>query len=137
MRRLRWAGAALTALLIGVLVGCSKEGPGGRLEVSGTVTYKGTPVDNGTIEFVPHQGVKTQSGSPITNGRYRIPADRGLMPGDYTVKISSMEPVAVSDEPGGLPGKDPKERLPAKYNTKSTLTKEVKKGQTTIDFTLD
>jgi hypothetical protein len=118
------------------LTGC-ESGDGGRVSVSGYVEYKGTPLQTGSIEFIPHPGVKTQSGAVITNGRFSIPADKGLEPGMYTVKISAMETTDVSVEPGGLPGKDPKELLPAKYNTKSTLTQEVKKGENKFEFKLD
>jgi hypothetical protein len=120
-----------------VLVSCGDSGSAsGRLAISGTVHFKGAPVQNGSIEFVPHPGVKTTSGAPITNGRFSIPADRGLEPGAYTIKISSME-APPDTEPGGLPGPDPKELLPEKYNTKSTLTEEVKAGKTTFEFKLE
>jgi hypothetical protein len=136
MSRIRLAGAFLTAWAIVFVAGCGDD-TGGRLAITGSVDYKGVPLDQGSIEFLPHPGVKTQAGATITNGRYSIPADKGLEPGMYTVKISSIEGPDVSVEPGGLPGKEPKERLPAKYNTKSTLTKEVKKGETKFDFQLD
>ena len=130
-------GCASSALIMCLVCGCGGGGDaGGRLAVSGTVHYKGEPVQTGSIEFVPHPGVKTQSGSPITNGRFSIPKDKGLEPGAYTVKISAMEAVA-GGEPGGLPGPDPKELIPAKYNTKSTLTKEIKTGETNLEFKLE
>jgi hypothetical protein len=126
----------LTALAILTLASCEGD-VGGRLAISGTVEYKGEPVQQGTIEFIPHPGGKTQSGATITNGRFTIPKEKGLEPGVYTVKISSMEGLEPPAEPGGLPGKDPKELLPAKYNTKSTLTKEVSKTETKFEFKLD
>lgn len=135
---MRSLGASF-ALIICLTCGCGGSGGGGsdgRLAISGSVHYKNEPVQNGSIEFVPHPGVKTTSGSPITNGRFSIPADKGLEPGAYTVKISAMEVIPPS-EPGGLPGPDPKELIPAKYNTKSTLTREIKAGETTLEFKLD
>ena len=136
MLRVRLALSALTALAIISLAGCGGD-TAGRLTVSGTVLFKGEPLDQGSIEFIPHPGVKTQSGAMITNGHFSIPADKGLEPGMYTVKISSIEAPAPTDQPGGLPGKDPKERIPAKYNVKSTLTQEVKKGDNKFEFKLD
>ena len=136
MQRAHCAMTVLTALLILTLASCDGD-VGGRLAISGTVEYKGEPVQQGSIEFIPHPGGKTQSGSTITNGRFSIPKDKGLEPGVYTVKISSMEGLEPPAEPGGLPGKDPKELLPAKYNTKSTLTKEVTKTETKFEFKLD
>jgi hypothetical protein len=134
MQRLRCTGLALMLVCIAVLTGC--KGGDERLAISGTVSYKGNPIQEGSIEFVPHPGVKTQSGGPITNGRFRIPASHGLEPGNYTVKISSMK-VEPAGEPGGLPGKDPEEMIPAKYNTASTLTREIKRGDTNLTFDLD
>lgn len=135
MHRVRGRVLILMGLVMAFLVGCGGAS-GGRLGVTGTVTYKGAPVDNGSIEFIPHPGVKTTSGSSITNGRFSIPADRGLEPGNYTIKISAMDAV-VAGEPGGLPGKDPVEKIPAKYNSKSTLTEEVSPSKTKFDFKLD
>jgi hypothetical protein len=119
------------------LSGCSGGDKTGRMAISGKVLLKGEPVPTGSIEFVPHPGVNTTSGAVITNGRFSIPADKGLEPGNYTVKISWIETPPPSDEPGGLPGKDPVEKIPAKYNTKSTLTTEIKTGQPELEFKLD
>jgi hypothetical protein len=129
---------AVFALVVCFICGCGggAADSGGRLAISGTIHYKNEPVQNGSIEFVPHPGVKTTSGSTITNGRFSFPREQGLEPGAYTVKISAMEVIPPS-EPGGLPGPDPKELIPAKYNTKSTLTREVKPDQTEFEFKLD
>jgi hypothetical protein len=136
MPRVRLALSALTVLAMVCLAGCGGD-IGNRVAVSGTVLVKGEPLDQGTIEFIPHPGVKTQSGAMITNGRFTIPAEKGLEPGTYTIKISSVEGGGPTDEPGGLPGKEPKERIPAKYNAKSKLTEEVKKGDNKFEFKLD
>jgi hypothetical protein len=128
---------AILGLVAGLGLGCGGgSGPGGRLGVSGSVSYKGQPVDQGSIEFIPIGGGKSQQGAAIQGGKYSIPAKQGLLPGKYGVKISSLEGGGAA-EPGGLPGPEPKERLPAKYNTKSTLEREIKAGQTTQDFNLD
>jgi hypothetical protein len=138
MRRARCSQNAAIALVVCCLAGCGEPGEvGGRLAITGTVKYKGEPIPSGSIEFIPHPGVNTNGGASITNGRYKIPAEKGLEPGMYTVKISWADPPAVTDEPGGLPGKDPVEKLPEKYNSKSTLTEEVTKEKRTIDFNLD
>jgi hypothetical protein len=136
MQRHRCALILLLLLAVCVLAGCA-GGSGDRQPVTGLVTYKGEPLQNGSIEFIPHPGVKTSSGAMITNGRFTIPTNKGLDPGIYTVKISAQEGGGATDEPGGLPGKEPKELIPAKYNSKSTLTKEVKKGDTNFEFKLD
>jgi hypothetical protein len=90
------------------------------------VTFKGQPLDHGTIEFSP-VGDGVQTGSAIVNGRYEIPEEQGLPPGKYKVVISSAGPgkaAAPIDLPGDAPPPSP-ERIPAKYNAQSELTIDV------------
>jgi hypothetical protein len=93
--------------------------------VTGTVTFQGKPLDQGSIQFYPTEGQSTFSGSSIENGNYRLPPEFGLAPGNYTVRINSAEGRA---SPDGLEVTDIKERIPAKYNTETTLSAEVKDG---------
>jgi hypothetical protein len=130
MRRSIAAGFGLLAVL---LAGCGD----GRNAVSGTVTYKGQPVD-GIIEFVPAGGEATQAGATVEKGKYSIPRDKGLVPGNYKVMIFSPDNKQVTPDPGGNPFfAKAKERIPAKYNEQTTLTREVKSGSNPIDFNLD
>lgn len=119
---------------LGLSAGCGDGG--GKLGVSGTVSYKGTPVDQGSIQFLAADG-KNSFGTSIENGKYAIPAKQGLNPGSYKVAISSLEGGGPPKDPGGIPGPPPKERIPAKYNSKTELTREIKSGKTTQDFNLD
>ena len=121
-----------------IMAGCAGEEPAGN-PITGTVTFQGKPLDQGSIEFSPAAGQGTMSGAPITNGEYTIPAESGLEPGKYDVRISSVEGGAVVDpnEPPGEPTTTAKERIPAEYNTNTTLTAEVKdEGENKIDFTI-
>jgi hypothetical protein len=95
--------------------------------VSGTVTYKGEPLDAGSVTFLYTDQPGPAGGAVITNGRFDVPADRGLLPGNYRVQISSPrgkgertpEQVAAG---ASVPAK---ERIPPSYNTDSKLTIEV------------
>jgi hypothetical protein len=128
---------SLMALLVALVPGCGPGDP--RLGVSGTVTFKGQPLDQGRIEFHPPENKGTMSGAVIQNGRYEIPRDKGLNPATYEVRIYSY------DEKGGTAGAIPgeaglgfKERIAKKYNgPPSTLKAEVKPGHTTFDFSVD
>src|SRR5438270_10062031 len=78
-------------LLCGVLVlplagGCGSKGPV-RHEITGKVTYKGQPVEEGIISFEPLDGQGSKDGDTILNGNYRIPKDKGLFVGKYKVTI--------------------------------------------------
>jgi hypothetical protein len=138
MRRLVFPGA-MCALLLGT--GCGTSGPE-RYEITGHVTYKGQPVEEGVIEFEPQDGQGTKDGSIILNGEYRIPKDKGLSPGKYKVSIVIGDGTVTSgnaspDAPskrGATPGK---ERAPPEFNVRSTLIREVTRdGANEFDFAI-
>lgn len=138
MRRLAFSVVVVLApaTLGALLVGCGTGDP--RLAVSGTIKFKGQLLDQGRIEFHPPGDKGTMSGAGIQNGRYNIPRDKGLAPNTYEVRIYSYdEKAAKIEEIPGEPGLGFKERIPKKYNTASTLKAEVKRGNTTFDFSLE
>jgi uncharacterized protein (TIGR03067 family) len=89
-----------------------------RQEVTGKVLFKNQPLDEGVIHFEPLDGQGSKSGANVLNGEYRIPQDKGLLPGRYRVRIYGGD---------GLSGGG-KERIPPAYNRKSKIVKEVKQG---------
>ena len=117
-----------------LLLGCNGSEAGGRLPVSGKVTVKNEPLKSGSIEF---DSSDSRSGASIVDGAYTIPAPQGLMPGKYTVRISST---ASSQATPAMPGesaaveKANKEQIPAEFNTKSTLTYEAGGKDTTFNI---
>ena len=126
----------LAALAAAIVTGCGSGYP--RLAVSGTVKFKGEPLDQGRIEFHPPENMGTMSGTGIQNGRYAIPRDKGLNPATYEVRIWSYDEKGAKTE--GVPGEAGlgfKERIPKKYNSASTLKADVKRGNTKFDFSLD
>jgi len=109
------------------LCGCGGDG---RQAVSGTVTFKGKPLDQGTIEFRPTaQEVNSFAGAEIKDGSYSIPASKGLLAGDYKVSISSPEGGGVTQQMPGESDKIPKERIPAEFNINTKLTCTIKAGE--------
>jgi hypothetical protein len=135
------ARIALTACGLFLLAGGCGDSSG-RQAVSGTVYFKGQVLDQGRIHFAPVEPGPTESGATIENGRYQIPRDNGLVPGKYKVSIFSYDQKGAKVQSEEIPG-DPgntqfKERIPAKYNVKTTLTAEVTAGgSNTFDFKLD
>jgi|SRR5262245_11506916 len=124
-----------------LLAGCMGD-PLGREAVSGTVIFQGQPLDQGRIHFVPETKGPTESGATIENGKFQIPRDSGLVPGRYKVSVFSYDQKGAkvpSEEIPGDPGNTQfKERIPKKYNAQTTLTAEVKKGESnTFEFKLD
>ena len=123
-------------LLLVALTGCGDSV--NRQEVTGEVRLKGKPVEDGVIQFNPVDGQSTGDGAQIVKGRYRIPKEKGLSPGKYRVSIyagdgRSGTGDASPDSPfAGTKGG--KERVPAEYNERSTVVKEVTAGPNTFDF---
>lgn len=129
---------SLMALVAALVPGCGPGDP--RLAVSGTVTFKGQPLDQGRIEFHPPGNQGTMSGATIQDGRYEIPRDKGLAPANYEVRIYSYDKKGGNTGTGDVPGEAGlgfKERIAKKYNAASTLKADVKPGQTTFDFSVD
>jgi hypothetical protein len=125
--RVPWVGALVATVLLG---GCGKGDPLNKQAVSGTVTLKGEPLDQGAIQFAPaDSGTKHTGGATIENGRFSAPAARGLPPGNYTVRISSAGHVArpAEEAPGDSQNAAP-ERIPAEWNTDSKQQIKVEDG---------
>jgi hypothetical protein len=121
--------AALGLLLLAASPGCA-DPSGGREAVSGDIRFKGQPLDQGQIQFLPAEGQDTTTGGLIQQGKYAVEKMKGLKPGKYKVVISSGDPKqhAPPEELPGAPFPVAKERLPKEYNTASTQVVEVKKG---------
>ncbi len=128
----------IVCLLMGSITGCG-AGNNGRLPVSGVITLKGEPLDDGTIEF---SSSSVKSGASIIRGKYSMPADQGLSPGKYKVMITAGDGKTPADSPDGMPGPTganiiSKDRIPAEYNTNSTQEVTVTdKGPNKFDFTI-
>jgi hypothetical protein len=138
--RLLPLATAFMALAL-VSSGCGAKST--KLPVSGTITWKGKPLETGMIKFVPKGGAtKTEAVAVITQGKYAVPKENGLDPGPYTIFISSPDPKsqqgpadAAPGERGGYPAV---ERIPAKYNTKGEVAVEVKYGdKNEFTFTIE
>jgi hypothetical protein len=109
--------------------------------VSGNVTWKGQPLDQGSIQFVPEGGQQSAQmvGTEIKGGHYALPNPPGLAPGSYKVRINSRSGVNPAGPPdANLADPSSKERIAKKYNEETTLKAEVKPGQTnTFDFAVE
>jgi len=123
--RFACAVAVFTAA-VGLLVGCAGEGDFG--EVSGTVNYDGKPVEDGAINFFPADGKGPTAGDVIKGGKYTV---KKAPVGTAKVSISGSKVVGkkkVYDTKDSPEMPITQELLPAKYNEKSELTFDVKRG---------
>ncbi|MCA9162876.1 MAG: hypothetical protein KDA59_13615 [Planctomycetales bacterium] len=120
MRRVS-TGLGFILLAVVAFSGCGGEDYGDRQAVRGNVTFKGSPLDQGTIQFTPKSG-STFGAAEIKNGQYEIPVEGGLSPGAYEVRVSSGDSAAPASDPlPGESGPPAKERIPEEYNSKTTL----------------
>ncbi|HEY2158312.1 MAG TPA: hypothetical protein VGH33_21965 [Isosphaeraceae bacterium] len=137
--------SALVAVQLLNFAGCGGETDGRPREaISGTVSLDGRPLPDGSIQWIPASAREgTVGGAPVKDGKFSINRQEGLAPGAYRVVISSGGGGGgASGTPGEAPGlldaaNTPKDLIPARYNTKSTLKAEVKVGDpNTFDFPL-
>jgi len=112
------------------LVGCDS---GTSLSpVKGIVTFDGKPYPNAQVRFVPASG-RPSIGMTDDSGVYTltyIRDEKGAVPGAYKVDITTVY-TSTSDSDGG---KEPKEKIPPKYNTLTELNANVEKGENVINF---
>jgi hypothetical protein len=129
MHLFRALGAVVALAGIALVVGCGDEGK--TADVSGTVTYDGKEIEDGSITFYPADGKGQTGGGIIKNGRYtatKVPI------GATKVVISSSKVVGhkkLYPTPDSPTQAVTAEALPAKYSDKdkSELSFEVKRGQ--------
>ena len=113
--------------------GCGGSGAG---EVSGTVTYDGKIVEQGTISFVPADGSGPTSGAAITDGKYSV---QKVPVGKAKVTIEGVKSTGkkkMYDDPKAPLVQTSEDYIPAKYNKTTELLYEVKSGLQTKDFEL-
>ncbi len=72
--------------------GCGPSGPE-RVAVTGTVTYQGKPIEQGSIRFVPTGETKgPATGTTIKQGKYEASAKGGVLVGTQRVEITAVAP---------------------------------------------
>jgi len=128
----RSAAVLVIGLFLVGLAGC-----GSRASVQGSVTFDGTPIDNGSITFVPDSSSGQKATAQIKDGKYVIESDRGPAPGKYKVEVTWVKagPAKKGGDPDVQQG-DGKQMLPDKFNKATTLTAEIKSGSNTVNFDL-
>jgi hypothetical protein len=140
MRALR-----LVVVALFLAPGC---GPGKFVPVSGKVTLNGVALADATVSFQPVAAPGSLEAGPgsyaKTNerGEYTlktITGKPGAVVGKHQVRISALPPNADQGDLRPAPGaKPPEDKVPARYNTQTTLTFEVPAGGTNkADFALE
>lgn len=142
-RRLRFLSPYGAVAAVVALSGCGGGPPAPDLvDVEGTVTLDQQPLADAIVIFTPEGWADGQSARPAAartdeDGHYRLEFSnnhRGAQPGKYRVGISTYQEFVEDEEGNDLPGTE--ERVPAVYNSESTLMAEVTAGSEPIDFEL-
>jgi hypothetical protein len=128
-------------------MGCG-EPAADRATVHGRVTYRGEPVQDGTILFSPidrSAGVRAESsGGKIVAGAYALEGDKGPLVGAHRVEIQSYRKTGrkIPDMMGDVskPNRGMVDEvvplLPATFNVESNLQADITPGDNTKDFEL-
>lgn len=129
---IRYLSVLAFAALMAATVGCGGE-KSTMGEVTGVITVDGQPAPDLQVTFSPQAG-RPSTGVTDAAGKYElfyIRDQRGATPGSHIVSVTT---VAKSSPDPGPP--QFVEKIPAKYNVKSTLSADVKLGPNKFDFDL-
>jgi len=133
--------AAFLGLLLAALAslsGCS-YGDKDRVPVAGKVTFEGAPVDGGSIIFIPEAQDRPKAHAPIVAGSYSLAAGEGPTPGKHRVEIlwnrKTGKTIPVPGDEGNITDESV-QIIPAKYNTDSTLSADIKAAANTVNYDL-
>jgi hypothetical protein len=145
--------AGLAALGIFGFLGCGDDtGLAQRYAVSGKVNYKGQPLENGRINFIPATGEGRPAAGQIERGYFTlttlVPND-GAIPGKYKVTVtaqeidtSEMKAIAKGgqfhhDKAFAKATQNAKQLVPAKYSLAETSGLEQEVQARSNSFTFD
>jgi hypothetical protein len=142
MRRLLQTYVFLS--LFTVAVGCESKSDNGRLNVTGSVTFAGQPIEEGQIIFEPEAPGAPLATGQIKVGKYEIEPKYGPAAGSYRVRIEGYRKKKVANMPPhpyagntSEPGVIAEQFLPAAYNTRTTLRVEIGADKENVhDFNL-
>lgn len=133
---------ALTLTLISTVLtaGCGRGDKLPLVDVSGTVTLNGQPLEDATVVFYPIAGGRPSVGQTDESGFYDlkyVENQTGALAGRHKVSISTLiEPDSDSSDPQLLAGRP--EKLPATYNLQTMLQAELNPGSAQIlNFSLE
>jgi hypothetical protein len=108
----------------------------GKSSVTGSVTFDGQPVKNGTITFVKADGELVREGGVIQDGEFQAT----LPPGKYKIELNAQRLIRKQKQKG-FDGKDEEvditdELFPPRFNIGTELSEVIKPGSNALKFDL-
>jgi hypothetical protein len=110
---------SLICIVLLPMLGCG-DGKPPKYALSGTVTFGGMPVPDGSIMFQASDKRTAPDTAAIVDGKYALE----LTAGQKLVMVEASKFVGPEDKTMGVRPRD--QYLPHKYNVESKLTMEVK-----------
>ena len=148
----------LTLFLLAFSAGCGDSGPP-LGAVTGKVTLYGKPYPNAIVSFTPEGGGPAATSSTDQNGDFELwsAGKKGAVIGTHKVSVTTVKEVKETKSMAEVRSDDPayaaslaesssnaaykaaaneKEKIPAKYNVNTELSKDVTSGTNKIDLDL-
>jgi len=129
-----WTCCVLATVIVFATTGCGDSS--GLSKISGSVTFDGEPIEEGSISFMPAGGKGVAAGGVIKGGKYTAE----VSPGELSVQIHGTKTVEkenpTEEEVARGLASEKVEIIPAKYHQESTLKITVAKSGETHDFDL-
>jgi len=135
----------LAGLLVCICAACSgcQKGDGlVRGSVHGRVLLDGRPLEKGQIRFTPTAGTAGPlTGAEIIDGEYAVPVSQGPVVGTHIVSVKATRKTgrqlpAVPPAPRGQMIDEMEQYIPASYNTRSVLRREISERENEANFEL-
>ena len=107
--------------------------------VTGTVRLDNEPLTTGSIAWIPIEGTPGPGGGGGINSEGKYEITRGLRPGKYRVEIRSTRTLSRKVLNPTVPAELVFEEvsvIPEDYNSRSSLTREVRPGSNIVNFDL-
>ena len=124
--RLFAGGAGLVGLFVAWSTIAWFFSPPSPVAVRGRLAFRGTPVEQGEIEFAPAPGERAQRHSiKVEQGTFLLPASQGLLRNrKYVVKAKAYRKTGkvYKNAEGSEPVNEYEQYLPSQYNSESQLT---------------
>jgi hypothetical protein len=121
----------LCGIALALCLGCGGEQGAQTVPVSGVVTYRGKPLADVNVVFMPRSGPPA-TGVTDAEGKFELTTldQTGAVVGTHQVTVTASQGEIDMPLPGQPPAK-PKSPIPTKYATaeSSGLTAEVKAGE--------
>lgn len=119
-------------------IGCSKPVEFQRVEVTGTVTLNGQPLEEGTISIYPDVKVKGPLvQAKIVGGKFSLTKKEGPATGANRVSIKAVKKTGRKISSDGIESDEVLQYIPPQYNDDTTLKADVKPEPTKNEFVFE